>query len=118
MGEAKLADIVLETAVPRLHITPSTMDLSGLELEIANERDRAYRLRNAILSLPDAASAEAGRWAMGGRVSIGERLFVTDRFMVRAGVSELIYAGRVRGQGEIERKLSFEGGVAWLFGGR
>ena len=58
MGEAKLADIVLETAVPRLHITPSTMDLSGLELEIANERDRAYRLRNAILSLPAAASAE------------------------------------------------------------
>ena len=67
---------------------------------------------------PDAASPEAGRWAMGVRISIGERLFVTDRFMVRAGVSELIYAGRVRGQGEIERKLSFEGGVAWLFGGR
>jgi outer membrane beta-barrel protein len=67
---------------------------------------------------PDAASAEAGRWALGGRVTIGERFFVTDRFMVRAGLSELIYAGRVRGQGEIERKLSFEGGVAWLFGGR
>ena len=67
---------------------------------------------------PDAASAEQGRWAVGGRVSIGERLFVTDRFMVRAGLSELIYGTRVRGQGEIERKLSFEGGVAWLFGGR
>ena len=59
-----------------------------------------------------------GRWALGGRVSLGERLFVTDRFMVRAGVSELVYAGRVRGLPEIERKLSFEGGVAWLFGGQ
>ncbi len=58
MGEAKLADIVLATAVPRLSIAPSTMDLSGLELEIANERDRSYRLRNAILSLPAAGAAE------------------------------------------------------------
>jgi chromosome partitioning protein len=51
VGEAKLADVVQETAVPRLHIAPSTMDLSGLELEIANERERNYRLRNALLSL-------------------------------------------------------------------
>ena len=66
----------------------------------------------------DAASPEVGRWAAGGRFSLGERLFVTDRFMVRAAVSELVYAGRVRGLTEIERKLSFEGGVAWLFGGQ
>jgi chromosome partitioning protein len=52
IGEAKLADIVQETAVPRLSIAPSTMDLSGLELEIANERERNYRLRNALLALP------------------------------------------------------------------
>ena len=66
----------------------------------------------------DAASPEQERWAAGGRVSLGERLFITDRFMIRAAVSELVYSGRVRGQSEIERKLSFEGGVAWLFGGR
>ena len=66
----------------------------------------------------DAASSERGRWAAGGRVSLGERLFIADRFMVRVGVSELVYAGRVRGLAEIERKLSFEGGVAWLFGGQ
>jgi chromosome partitioning protein len=57
-GEAKLADIALETAVPRLHIAPSTMDLSGLELEIATEGDRSYRMRNAILSLAGSDSAE------------------------------------------------------------
>jgi len=66
----------------------------------------------------DATSPEVGRWAAGGRVSLGERLFMTDRFMVRAAVSELVYAGRVRGASEVERKLSFEGGVAWMFGGR
>jgi chromosome partitioning protein len=57
IGEAALRDAIQETAVPRLHIVPSTMDLSGLELEIAQERDRAYRLRNALaaLDLPPAA---------------------------------------------------------------
>jgi len=52
LGEAKLADVVQETAVPRLFIAPSTLDLSGIELQIANERERNYRLRNALLSLP------------------------------------------------------------------
>lgn len=58
VGEAKLADVVLETSVPRLHIAPSTMDLSGLELEIASARDRNYRLRDAVLSLAGSDSAE------------------------------------------------------------
>lgn len=70
------------------------------------------------LIAPDAASAESGRWAAGGRISIGERLFFTDRFMVRVAASELVYPSKVRGLTEVERKLSFEGGVAWLFGGR
>ena len=58
VGEAKLADVVLETSVPRLHIAPSTMDLSGLELEIATAQDRNYRLRNAVLSLAGSDSVE------------------------------------------------------------
>jgi chromosome partitioning protein len=56
-GEAVLRDAVLHTAVPRLHIAPSTMDLSGLELEIGQQRDRAFRLRNAINALNDAGDA-------------------------------------------------------------
>jgi len=51
MGEVSLRDAVVPTAVPRLHIAPSTMDLSGLELELGTTRDRAFRLRNAISSL-------------------------------------------------------------------
>jgi chromosome partitioning protein len=48
IGDATLRDAVVPTAVPRLSIAPSTMDLSGLELEIGQARDRAYRLRSAI----------------------------------------------------------------------
>jgi chromosome partitioning protein len=51
MGEASLSHAVLTTAVPRLSIAPSTLDLSGLELEVSQERDRAFRLRSALAPL-------------------------------------------------------------------
>ena len=51
IGEAPLRDAVVPTAVPRLHIAASTMDLSGLELELGSTRDRAFRLRDAIAAL-------------------------------------------------------------------
>ncbi len=50
-GEATLRETVQETGVPNLYVAPSTLDLSGLELEIASERDRAFRLRNALTAL-------------------------------------------------------------------
>lgn len=65
---------------------------------------------------PDAISPLASRWDAGGRASVGERVFLSDRFVVRAGLSELVYGAHVRGRVEVERKLWFEGGVAWFFG--
>ena len=55
VGESDIRDTILETAVPGLHIAPSTLDLSGLELSLATARDRAFRLRDAIgkLSRPE-----------------------------------------------------------------
>jgi len=50
-GGATLRDAILATAVPRLAIAPSTMDLSGLELEIGQARDRAFRMRSALAPL-------------------------------------------------------------------
>jgi chromosome partitioning protein len=47
-GDARLSEAVIATAVPRLSVAPSTLDLLGVELEIAGERDRAHRLRKAI----------------------------------------------------------------------
>jgi chromosome partitioning protein len=59
IGEARLRDAVVPTAVPRLHIAASTMDLSGLELELGSTRDRAFRLRNAIAVLNTNATNDA-----------------------------------------------------------
>ncbi len=53
IGDAALADVAAETAVPRLHIAPSTLDLLGVELEIAAMPDRNFRLRKAVASVAD-----------------------------------------------------------------
>ncbi|GJE25483.1 ParA family protein [Methylobacterium organophilum] len=58
-GEAQLRDAVVATAVPRLSVAPSTMDLLGLELELANAPDRAHRLRSILGNL-SAASEPPG----------------------------------------------------------
>jgi chromosome partitioning protein len=59
IGEAPLRDAIVHTAVPRLHIASSTMDLSGLELELGSTRDRAFRLRNAIAALNTHVTPES-----------------------------------------------------------
>ncbi|MBN8993841.1 MAG: ParA family protein [Rhizobiales bacterium] len=57
-GSASLSETVVATAVPRVSVAPSTLDLLGVELEIANETDRAFRLRSALAG---AGQAEAGK---------------------------------------------------------
>ncbi len=59
IGEASLRESVVPTAVPRLHIAPSTMDLSGLELELGTTAGRAFRLRDAVSSLNTNAAQDA-----------------------------------------------------------
>ncbi|HKS86203.1 MAG TPA: ParA family protein [Pseudolabrys sp.] len=56
-GAAPIRDAVLPTSVPQLYIAPSTLDLSGLELEIGQQRDRAFRLRNALRQLNSGTRA-------------------------------------------------------------
>lgn len=59
VGEAKLREAIIPTAVPRLHIAASTMDLSGLELELGTTHGRAFRLRDAIEELNIGIEAES-----------------------------------------------------------
>lgn len=48
IGEADLADVVVDSGIPRLDCAPSTMDLLGAELELADLDRKAYRLSDAI----------------------------------------------------------------------
>jgi chromosome partitioning protein len=51
LGEQPMRAIIVPTAVPRLHLAPSTMDLLGVELELASFKDRSFRLRDALLQM-------------------------------------------------------------------
>jgi chromosome partitioning protein len=48
MGEATLAEAVMNTRIPRLSLVPSTVDLSGAELEMIDMERRNFRLKDAL----------------------------------------------------------------------
>lgn len=50
MGSHTVSETVVATAVPNLFVVPSTMDLLGLEMEIGQASDRAFRLKRALQS--------------------------------------------------------------------
>lgn len=48
MGAASAADNILTTAVPGMHIMPSSIALAGAEVELMDMENREYRLRDAL----------------------------------------------------------------------
>jgi chromosome partitioning protein len=48
MGAAKVADAAMPTKIPRLSLVPSTVDLSGAELELIDLPRRNFRLKDAL----------------------------------------------------------------------
>jgi chromosome partitioning protein len=48
IGNSSVADSVVATRVPRLDLLPSTVDLSGAEIELVALEDRAHRLERAL----------------------------------------------------------------------
>lgn len=47
-GEATIDEAALATKVPNLYIVPSSLDLSGAEIELINVEGREYRIREAL----------------------------------------------------------------------
>jgi chromosome partitioning protein len=52
MGEAALGQAIIESGIPRLDCAPSTMDLLGAELELAEIDRKTYRLIDALQAMP------------------------------------------------------------------
>ncbi len=50
-GRLTLAEARLAVAVPGLELVPATVDLSGVEMELAGEAGRVWRLREALRGL-------------------------------------------------------------------
>lgn len=51
MGTAHAADNILTTAVPNMHIMPSTMQLADAESELLDVERPQYRLRDALMEI-------------------------------------------------------------------
>ena len=56
-GLYPMSEACRQTSVPNLWVAPSTMDLLGLDLEIASHKDRAFKLRAALTALSGSAAA-------------------------------------------------------------
>jgi chromosome partitioning protein len=54
VGEASIADAVVQTPVPNLWAIPSTIDLAGAEIELVSQFSRELRLRRALEPLREA----------------------------------------------------------------
>jgi len=52
VGNASIEQAAIATAVPGLSIVPSTLDLLGVEMEIASAPDRVSRLKQALRHTP------------------------------------------------------------------
>jgi chromosome partitioning protein len=57
MGEAELQKVIVNSGIPRLDCVPSTMDLLGAELELAEISRKTYRLADAILRLASGTTS-------------------------------------------------------------
>ncbi len=53
MGEATIAQSIMPTKIPRLSIVPSTVDLSGAELELIDQPRRNFILKDALAQHAD-----------------------------------------------------------------
>ena len=48
MGEKSLLEGIVKTSVPGLHLAPADPDLSGVEMELAQDARRSFKLRDAL----------------------------------------------------------------------
>jgi chromosome partitioning protein len=62
LGERTMAEAIQPTAVPRLCVAPSTLDLLGVELEISGDQDRTFKLRAALQRLAEEQAGAEERF--------------------------------------------------------
>lgn len=48
MNDATLGETAVKTSIPNLYLSPSSVDIAGAEIELANVGNRAFRLKEAF----------------------------------------------------------------------
>lgn len=62
LGECGLSDAVRATAVPGFDLLPASMDLLGIEVELADNPRRMHRLADALAALLDLQASGGGHY--------------------------------------------------------
>ena len=62
LGECGLSDALRATAVPGFDLLPASMDLLGIEVELADNPRRMHRLADALAALPDLQASGGGHY--------------------------------------------------------
>ena len=62
LDECGVAEAVRSTAVPGFDLLPASMDLLGVEVELADNPRRMHRLADALAALPDLPASGGGRY--------------------------------------------------------
>ena len=57
-----VADAVRATAVPGFDLLPASMDLLGIEVELADNPRRLHRLADSLAALPDSQDSGGGHY--------------------------------------------------------
>lgn len=52
IGNCSLEEAAVKTAIPRLSVAPSTIDLSGAEIELVGMEEREFQLKKALRNMP------------------------------------------------------------------
>jgi chromosome partitioning protein len=56
MDQKPLAEAMVKSSVPGLHVVPSDPDLSGIEMELAQQARRSYKLKDALDAVREAGT--------------------------------------------------------------
>jgi chromosome partitioning protein len=122
INEVAIADTVVPTAIPRLYIVPSAIDLSAAELELVAIERREYRLRAAIAGLVDGfdyvlidCPPALGLLTLNAMVAAdGVLVPLQCEYLALEGLSQLVHTvERVRAR--FNERLSIQGIVLTMF---
>ena len=117
-----IADAVVPTAIPRLYIVPSAIDLSAAELELVAIARREYRLREAIAGLVDGyeyilidCPPALGLLTVNAMVAAdGVLVPLQCEYLALEGLSQLVHTvERIRAR--FNERLSIQGIVLTMF---
>ena len=122
INEVAIAETVVPTAIPRLYIVPSAIDLSAAELELVPIERREYRLREAIAGLVDGfdyilidCPPALGLLTLNAMVAAdGVLVPLQCEYLALEGLSQLVHTvERVRAR--FNERLSIQGIVLTMF---